>query len=158
MTHWHEHFLRLAVEHARMSKDPATKVGALLIGPDREVLSTGFNGLPRGLADLPERLHDRDEKLKLIIHAEMNAVINAARIGVSVKGATLYLAATDDSGLVWGGPPCMRCSVHVIQAGVARIISWPTKTGFSKWHDDLAVAGALLAEAGVERLEIGAAE
>ena len=151
---WHNHFLYLAVEHARMSKDPNTVVGAVIVGPDREVVSTGFNGFPRGINDTPERLNDRDEKLRLVIHAELNAIINAARVGVSVKGCTLYLAATDNSGMVWGGPPCTRCTVHVIQAGIKTIVSRPIKAVPSRWHDDLAEARKLLEEAGVALLEI----
>lgn len=151
---WHDHFLTLAVEHARMSKDPNTRVGAVIVGPDREVVSTGFNGFPRGIGDTPERLNDRDEKLRLVIHAELNAIINAARVGVSVKGCTLYLAATDNSGMVWGGPPCTRCTVHVIQSGIKAIVSRPIKAVPSRWHDDLAAARKLLEEAGVNLLEI----
>ena len=83
---WHSHFLRMALLCAQMSKDPNTQVGAVIVGPDREVRSTGFNGLPRGVADTAERLHDRETKLKLIVHAEMNAVLNAARHGVALKG------------------------------------------------------------------------
>src|ERR1700733_15498817 len=102
---WHRHFLSIAEACALMSKDPSTKVGAVIVGPDREIRSTGFNGLPRGIDDTDERLSDRDTKLKLVVHAEMNAVLNAARFGVSLKGCALYLSATDNSGLVWGGPP-----------------------------------------------------
>lgn len=151
---WHDHFLTLAVEYARMSKDPNTRVGSVIVGPDREVVSTGFNGFPRGICDTPERLNDRDEKLRLVIHAELNAIINAARVGVSVKGCTLYLAATDNSGMVWGGPPCTRCTVHVIQAGIKSIVSRPIKAVPSRWHEDLAEARKLLEEAGVALLEI----
>lgn len=57
---WDRHFLRLAAEHARMSKDPSTKVGAVIVGPDREIRSAGFNGFPRGIEDTDERLHDRE--------------------------------------------------------------------------------------------------
>lgn len=146
---WHSHFLELALLNARMSKDPSTKVGAVIVGPDREIRSTGFNGFPRGIADTPERLNDRDTKLKLVVHAEMNAILNAARVGVSVKGCTLYLAATDDSGLVWGGPPCTRCTVEAIQAGIISIVSHPFKCVPSRWKDDIEMASALLDEAGV---------
>lgn len=111
---WHTHFLDIALACARMSKDPNTQVGAVIIGPDREIRSTGFNGLPRGIADTPERLMYRDTKLRLIVHAEMNAVLNAARHGVALKGCILYLACTDASGKVWGGPPCTRCTVELI--------------------------------------------
>lgn len=151
---WHNHFLHLAVEHARMSKDPNTRVGAVIVGPDLEIVSTGFNGLPRGIADTPERLLNREEKLRLVIHAELNAIINAARIGVSVKGCTLYLAASDDTGAIWGGPPCTRCTVHVIQAGIRQIVSRPIKAVPSRWHEDLAAARLLLQEADVRLLEV----
>lgn len=102
-TRWDDHFLRLALNNAKMSKDPRTQVGSVIVGPDREVRSMGFNGFPRGIEDTLERLHDRDMKLKLIVHGEMNAILNAVRIGVSTRGCTLYLAATDDTGLIWGG-------------------------------------------------------
>lgn len=151
---WDQHFLRLALFHAAMSKDPSTRVGAVIVGPDREVRSSGFNGFPRGIADLPERLFDRETKLELIVHAEMNALIQAARIGVPVKGCTLYLAATDDTGQVWGGPPCTRCTVHAIQAGITRIVSRPLKPGPSKWHADLARARGLLCEAAIPLEEV----
>ena len=151
---WDRHFLRLAYEHARMSKDPSTKVGAVIVGPDRELVSAGFNGFPRGVADTPERLGDRETKLELIVHAELNAVLAAARIGTAVKGCTMYVAATDASGTVWGGPPCLRCTVEVIQSGIAEVVSWPMKTAPSRWHDSLAKARAILLEAGVAYREV----
>lgn len=151
---WHSHFLNLCVEHARMSKDPNTKVGSVIVGPDHEIRSTGFNGFPRGIADTAERLNDRETKLRLIVHGEMNAVLAASRVGVPLKGCTLYLAATDSTGTVWGGPPCTRCTVEIIQAGIARIVTRPVKAVPSKWHADLVMARSLLDEAGVECVEI----
>lgn len=151
---WDRHFLKMCLECSTMSKDPSTRVGAVIVGPDREIRSTGFNGFPRGIADTPERLNDRDTKLRLIVHAERNAILNAARIGVSVKGCTLYLAATDDSGLTWGGSPCTHCVIEVIQTGIVQVVSYQQKDGFSKWHDDLALARTLLGEAGMGFREI----
>ena len=151
---WDRHFLQLCLDHARMSKDPSTQVGAVIVGPDREIRSSGFNGFPRGIADTPERLADRDTKLKLIVHGEMNAVLAAARVGVPVKGCVLYLAATDATGSVWGGPPCTRCTVEVIQAGIAGVVSWPVRTAPSRWHADILFARQLLAEAGVAYREV----
>ena len=127
---WDRHFLQLALAHARMSKDPSTQVGAVIVGPDREIRSAGFNGFPRGIADTPERLANRDTKLELIVHGELNAITAAARVGIPLLGCTLYVAATDDTGLVWGGPPCTRCTVHVIQAGIRHVCSAPQKTSF----------------------------
>ena len=151
---WNLHFLSIAEQCAQMSKDPSTKVGAVIVGPDREIRSTGFNGFPRGIEDTEDRLNNRDMKLKLVVHAEMNAVFNAARSGIALKGCTLYLAATDSTGLVWGGPPCSRCSVEVIQTGINTIISYPKKAVPSRWHEDLVLSESLLNEAGVDYREV----
>lgn len=151
---WDSHFLELALTHARMSKDPSTKVGAIITGPDREIVSAGFNGFPRGIADTPARLNDRDTKMRLVVHGEMNAVLAAARAGTRLKGCTLYVAATDQSGMIWGGPPCVRCTVEVIQAGIAEIVSFPMKSAPSRWHDDLVMARYLLREARITYREI----
>lgn len=146
---WDNHFLNLALAHAEMSKDPNTQVGAVIVGPDREIRSAGFNGLPRGIADTAERLGDRETKLRLIVHAEMNAVLAAARVGIPLLGCSMFIACTDDTGAVWGGPPCVRCTVEIIQSGITRIVARPMKP-VSKWAADLALAQDLLAEAGIE--------
>ena len=150
---WDKHFIKLALLCATMSKDPRTRVGAVIVGPDKEVRSTGFNGFPRGIADTHERLHDKTEKLRLVVHAEVNAILNAARVGIPLSGCTLYLAATDDTGGVWGGPPCTRCSLDVIQSGIIGVVSLPFKGDVSSWAADVASAGLLLAEAGVNYRE-----
>lgn len=151
---WDRHFLGLSLYHSRLSKDPNTKVGSVIIGPDRELLSAGFNGFPRGIADTEERLADRDMKLKLVVHAEMNALLAAARTGMRLKGCSLYLAATDDSGMVWGGPPCTRCTVEIIQVGIGEIVSYPVKSAPSRWHADLMLARQLIDEAGIAYREL----
>jgi dCMP deaminase len=153
---WDQHFLQLAIDHARMSKDPSTHVGAVIVGPDREIRSMGFNGFPRGIRDTPERLNDREAKLRIIVHAETNAILNAARVGIPTKGCTLYLAATDKTGAIWGGAPCTRCTVEVIQAGIVEVVTRPFKDVPSRWSGDIAFAEALLKEAGVSYREIAA--
>lgn len=150
---WDRHFLELALHHSKLSKDPSTRVGSVIVGPDKEILSAGFNGFPRGVLDTPERLADRATKLKLVVHAEMNALLAAARTGMRLKGCSLYLAATDDTGKVWGGPPCTRCMVEIIQVGINEIVTYPLKEGFSKWHEDLAFARGLIDEVGIQYRE-----
>ena len=152
-TAWDKFFLETAISATGPSKDPDTQVGAVIVGADNAIRSTGTNGFPRGIADLPERLANREAKLELMVHAELNAIINAARIGVSTRGCTLYLAATDHTRHVWGGPPCIRCTVHIIQAGISRVVAFPQKKN-SKWAADLNKARALLNEAGVELIEV----
>jgi len=151
---WDRHFLGLALYHSRLSKDPSTRVGSVIVGPDREILSAGFNGFPRGIADTLERLNDRETKLQLVVHAEMNALLAAARTGMRLKGCVLFLACTDASGIIWGGPPCTRCTVEMIQVGISEIVSYPIKTAPSKWHGDLMVARSLLDEARITYREI----
>lgn len=151
---WDNHFIGLALHIARMSKDPETQVGAVIVGPDREIRSTGFNGFPRGIEDNAYRLEDRDRKLKLMVHAEMNAILNAARVGTPLKGCTLYLGCTDGPGHVWGGPPCGRCAVEVIQSGIVETVALPFKIGASKWRQSIEEARRLLEEAGIKHREI----
>lgn len=151
---WDGIFMRKALDWARDSKDPNTQVGAVIIGPDRETRSTGFNGFPRGIADTAERLSDRSMKNRLMVHAERNAICSAALVGVSLKGCTLYLAATDLTGKVWGGCPCTACTIELIQAGITEVVSYPFKAGPSAWRDDVEFARGLLAEAGIKYREV----
>jgi dCMP deaminase len=150
---WHDHFLRLCINHAQKSKDPNTRVGALIVDRDRDIVAHGLNEFPRGIACTHGRWNDREEKLRLVVHAECNAICAAAMAGSRVVCSTLYLAATDDTGAVWGGPPCTKCTTLVIQAGIRRVISRPRKA-VSKWQADLDVAAALLVEAMIEYLEV----
>lgn len=138
-----------------MSKDPSTRVGAVIVGPDLEIRSTGFNGFPRGIADTPARLHDRETKLRLVVHAECNAIVNAARVGTPLRGCTMYLSAQSvKDSMIWGGPPCTRCTVHTIQAGIARVISHSFKNVPSKWKQDIDEARKLLEEANIPFIEV----
>lgn len=152
---WDRHFLAMALACAQMSKVPSTIVGVVVVGPDGEIRSTGFNGFPRGITDTEDRLSDRDTKLQLMVHAECIAICNAARIGVSLKGCTLYLAASDHAGNVWGGAPCTRCTMHVIQAGIESVVTYAPKDVPSRWHDEAIKAGKqYLIEAGLGYSEV----
>ena len=139
MTDWNKRFLKLAKHISKWSKDPATKVGCVVVGPDREIRSTGFNGLPRGIEDNDERLNDREIKYPLICHAEENAIMHAARIGISLKDCTAYVT--------W--PPCTRCARSLIQAGISTII-YPEKTKIpERWMDDFNLSLNMLREANI---------
>lgn len=109
---WDLRFARLAKEISTWSKDPSTKIGAIIVDSNRRILGTGYNGFPSRIAD-DERLENRQEKYSIIIHAEMNALLNCLKNGVSVNGATIY---------VYGLPPCSECSKTLIQAGIERVV------------------------------------
>lgn len=144
MTNWDRRFLDLALHIAAWSKDRSTQVGAVVVGPDREIIATGYNGLPRGLNDAVEERHVRPEKYLWAEHAERNAIYNAARIGVSVKGATLYLASTPVKF-----PPCMDCARAVIQSGIARLVQAMPEGEYDRWKESCEKAVGMLREAGV---------
>jgi dCMP deaminase len=109
---------------------------------DRRIISTGYNGLPASLSDSLDRYNDRDFKLATIIHAEKNAIFNAAKNGSSSEGATAYIT--------W--PPCSQCASALIQAGVERVICPDPKDGPDRWVSNFLLANELLYEAGVKVL------
>ena len=136
---WDRRFLELASHISTWSKDPSTKVGCVVVGEDREIRSTGFNGFPRGIEDDAERLEDRAQKYPLICHAEENAIMHAARIGISLKGNIAYVT--------W--PPCSRCTRSLIQAGISEVV-YPAGTDIpERWEEDLEIALGMMEEAGI---------
>ena len=136
---WDLRFLELAKHISGWSKDPSTQVGCVVVGEDREIRSTGFNGFPRGIADNAERLADRELKYPLICHAEENAIMHAARIGVSLKGCSAYVT--------W--PPRTRCARSLIQSGVRDIIYPEVCEIPERWADDFVVSTEMIREAGL---------
>jgi dCMP deaminase len=108
---WHFRFQELAMHISKWSKDPSTQVGAVIVNPDRVIVGTGYNGFARGVEDSEERLSSREEKYPRVIHAEINAILNA---NGSVKGCVLY---------TWPFPCCCPCSALVIQAGIKMVVS-----------------------------------
>ena len=139
MDKWDVRFVKLAQHLAGWSKDPSTKVGCVVVGPDREIRSTGFNGFPRGIEDTAERLSNRDLKYPLICHAEENAIMHAARIGVALKGCTAYVT--------W--PPCTRCARSLVQAGVREVL-YPAGLEIpERWQADFELSSSLFKEAKV---------
>jgi len=141
---WHKYFIDQATLVSSKSKDRSTKVGAVVVGPDREIRSTGFNGFPRGVNDDVESRHERAAKYSYTEHAERNAIYNATRIGVSLKGCTLYLNFVP--------VPCFDCARGVIQSGISTVIGPPIPfTGKGDfWKDNLGVGAEMMLEAGVE--------
>ena len=136
---WDRRFIDLALHISGWSKDPSTKVGCVVVGEDREIRSTGFNGFPRGIEDSMERLEDRELKYPLICHAEENAIMHAARIGISLKDCTAYVT--------W--PPCTRCARSLIQAGVTEVV-YPDNIEIpDRWVEDFERSSSMMEEAGV---------
>ena len=120
---WDEYFLYVAKVISIKSKDPKCPVGAVIVSPDNVILSTGFNGLARGVYDDDQTLLNADEKLRIICHAENNAIMNAARVGGRpLQSSTIYVTKF----------PCLACCNAIIQAGISRIYTHDEWF----WNDD----------------------
>lgn len=141
VTRWDSRFLALAQHVAGWSKDPSTQTGAVIV-KGRRVVSLGYNGLPRGVADTPERLNDRELKYRIIVHCERNALLFARE---DLAGATLY---------TWPFMSCPTCAAMVIQAGIVRHVAPvcpPDKA--ERWAQEFRLTRELFAEAGVTVIE-----
>ena len=79
MSKWDRRFLDLAAGMATWSKDMSTQVGAIIVDRDQRIVSSGYNGFPRGVVDSIERYQDRDTKYRMVVHAEINAILFATR-------------------------------------------------------------------------------
>lgn len=140
---WDIRFLELAKHVAQWSKDPSTKVGAVLISSEgREFV--GYNGFPKGVLDSEERLNNREVKYKLVVHAEVNAILKA---GDKARGGTLY---------VWPSfslpPICNECCKVAIQAGVKEIVGYlPNENDerVQRWKASISISEEMCNEAGI---------
>lgn len=128
-------YWRLAAHVASWSKDPSTKVGAVLVGVDPRMVALGYNGFPPGISDSPERLEDRPTKYKLIQHAERNVLDNAY---FPTKGATLYCTQI----------PCSECAKSIVSKGIVRVVCPPPPTR-EPWASDCRWAVEMFEEVGI---------
>lgn len=119
---WDLRFMELAKHYAGWSKDPAVAVGAVVVDSLNRQLGQGYNGFPRGVNDDPERYANTEEKLQLVVHAELNAILNCT---LSPRGATLY---------VYPRPPCPECTKAIIQSGIKRVVL-SSEQGSKKWAE-----------------------
>lgn len=109
---WDDYFMGIALLAAKRSKDPNTQVGCCIVDQNKIILSTGYNGFPKGCSDddYPWEREGEETKYPFVVHAELNAILNAG--GKSLRGATLYVALF----------PCNECAKAIIQAGIAEVV------------------------------------
>jgi dCMP deaminase len=130
----------LAKQISSWSLDPSTKVGAVIVGKNGQIISQGYNGFPRGVKDSPERLNTREEKYKYVVHAEMNCIYNACRNGASLNDTTLY---------VYGLPVCSECAKGVVQVGISKVIMQHPAVIPQHWEEKVLISKTIFNEAGV---------
>lgn len=105
---WHTYFMKIAEAASERSKDPTTKVGAVIVDKHGHIIGTGYNGMPPGV-DETELWKDRETKYKFVIHAEENALLHSTG---DCRGATIYLTLT----------PCAKCLGRLKSAGISNIV------------------------------------
>lgn len=141
---WDDYWIEIAEVVKTRSNDPSCQVGAVIVRGNNILVSTGYNGFARGVQHHERRLVKEPgspEKLRWMCHAEQNAIYNAARVGVSVEGATIYTSKF----------PCLICTNAIVQAGIVRVHTRDTKP----YDDDLVADDGsrvitVLLEAGVK--------
>ncbi len=131
---WDRRFMDMARLVASWSKDPSSKVGAV-ITRGKFVVSVGFNGFPKGIADTADRLENREIKYPTILHAEVNAILSARQ---DIRGCCLYATPY---------MPCPQCAAVVVQSGITRIVFTPSEN--EKWGKP-PLSESMFREAGVE--------
>mgnify|MGYP001300034200 CR=1 FL=1 len=127
---WDEYFMGVAILASKRSKDPNTQVGACIVDSNNIILSTGYNGFPFGCSDddYPWCRDGIDTKYNYVVHAELNAILNAR--GNNLKGARLYVDLF----------PCNECAKAIIQSGIAEVVYYG-----DKYHDsDSSVAARFM--------------
>jgi dCMP deaminase len=152
-TKWDLRFLELAKSVSTWSKDPSTKVGAVLVNDLKQVVGMGYNGFARGVEDTSERLNNRETKYKLVVHAEVNAIIQA---GHDARDSVLYVCP---SFMI--PPICHDCCKMAIQAGIKGVVGFlPDEVDprVQRWKDSSAVSKGMWEEVGLWWRAIPAAE
>jgi len=135
---WDLRFLEMSELVSSWSKDPSTKVGSVIVDNDRRVISLGYNGFPKGVAD-NDRLNDREEKYKIVVHAERNALLFA---NTDVKNCSIF---------TYPFMPCPICAGMIIQSGISRVVS--LKSNNERWEKDFEISRKMFQEADIQLLE-----
>lgn len=140
---WNNRFIELAEYISQWSKDPSTKVGAVLVNPVKKtIIGMGYNGFPRGVEDTEERLTNRTLKYPIIIHAEENALLNAVS-----NPENSYCFVTHH--------PCTNCAGKLIQSGIKRVYTRkPQENMLERWKPQFDLSASILKEANVDLLFI----
>ena len=138
---WDTYFIEMAVLVAKKSKDRRTKVGCVIVGPNHEVRTTGYNGFCRGINDDDDSRHEQPEKYFWTEHAERNALYNAARNGIALDGCTAYTTLV----------PCADCTRGLIQSGIKQIM-FCSGNANEKWTDSFQRSLTMAKEAKVEMI------
>lgn len=123
------------------SKDKSTKVGAVILNPETsKVLSFGSNNFPKGVDDSIKKRYERPEKYNFTVHAEITAIVKAAKEGISINGSHMYVTHF----------PCAACAGAIINSGITRLVCGrKPDLNDSKWGNQWIDSMIMLKEAGI---------
>ncbi len=133
---WLKRWIDMCELVSTWSEDESTKVGAVIIGSGNTILSTGWNGLPRGIKQTDRRINERPYKYKWFEHAERNAIYNAARNGVRLEGSIMVVK--------WY--PCSDCARAIIQSGISYLYTPTPDFDHPRWGKDFKLVEEMLKE------------
>jgi len=146
---WDKYFFDIIQVISTKSKDPSTKVAAIIVSPNNEIVSTGFNGFPRGVEDNPEVVPERyirETKYLYTSHAEQNSIFFAARRGIPVEGCKIYVEFM----------PCAECMKAIIQSGIIEIVlngdspTFNNKALYERWRNHFECSKTMASEAKIQ--------
>jgi len=116
---WNNHWMGVALLTSKLSKDPNTKVGAIIVTMDNRQCSLGYNGFAKGIDESYEMWNTREIKLEMVIHAEENSLLNCP---FETNGTKIYVTHQ----------PCHKCLIRMLQAGIKEVyyLNEYTKMGY----------------------------
>ena len=133
---WNKRFIELAQFISTWSKDPSSKIGAVIVDRNRRIISTGYNGFARGVSDERSRYDNRELKYRMVLHAEENAILFAKQ---KLDGCSIYVTVM---------PPCSHCAALIIQSGIKNVFV-PKSPIPERWKDSVELTESMFYEAGV---------
>lgn len=137
MNKWNKRFIELAEFISNWSKDPSTKVGAVIVDKNNRIISTGYNGFAVGVKDTDARLNDRNIKYPIILHAEENAILFSKQ---DLSGCSLYVSSL---------PPCAHCASIIAQTGIKKVFAIKKEIP-ERWKESYNLTRQVFKEAGVK--------
>lgn len=132
---WDKRFLDMAKLVSTWSKDPSTKVGAVIVDSQKRIVSVGFNGLAVGIDNEETILENRELKYRTILHAEENAILFSKQ---PLNDCTVY---------TYPFQPCLKCTSVIIQTGIKRVVSYVSDN--ERWIKEFELSLKMFEEAGV---------
>jgi len=139
---WDSYFMNLVYLVASKSKDEKTHIGAVIVGNNNKIISTGYNSFPRSINDDVKERQERPEKYNWFAHAEVNAIYSAAEIGVKTEGCRMYT----------NGVPCSNCAMGIINSGIKEVIVdyfWD-KHNYNQWKELAEITKQMFIEAEIQ--------